>query len=877
MADLLDLLKHFEKDYTKQLMTNFRDYQPSICSLEENNKVSIPQLSHTLDRKENYNKVSKVQNYTTPESRTKQSEKICLKFTSDKGDEFKNKKNIPFFAIIKDLLGDFEYELNSFLQNKKDVEKLVFEYVSATNCTDFVSFALESRDLLLTYPKITPRILFLAFWIKIFKDELEQMGKREFFSETNVTYLTHNRKVYHQQLKEKGLEPIICNSLVELLLDIEKSYFSIKNHIFSGLAEQKNTIQRDKERRKDFIHAKQAFNQKWTTQFDDYFQGVERNKEVIRCIPPDKLRARNVIGKVIDDRIIINFHQETSEFITIHDNDTKLCQLPHDFGFKNKYLVLAQNRNHLQELLDENIVVQKNNKKKSRTHENNYNSSEDSVSLTYAPKVMTIKAKRTFLPKVALWKKIGIVIALLNLICAIYPLLNLQSTDPTIANYGIYIFVSLIISALILSAKGSFSFPPSIWRLTLKSKLKRLFQSPRVYLRSLTSIYIVGAFLIVFGIMTLIFNLLYEGLTLSFICVLILGYVMPPSSQEESKRGSIRKRRGAGIFCIITITAMAFGWAAVYQSNEFLSAPSFGLASQESRRYGVGIEPSQLAYTDDLADVEDITFNSMFFLKFNLGASFAKSFILTAKLIPVDVLVEGDLYEESLKLRKTFQFSSRQYRGPFSHKDIYFGIDLENTPTPVLPGEYQLVVYSVARYAFLRTATSNSHTYNITIEKDRVFFTPYYGEEPPLRISRRGNIYSVYDKNILGWQNIFDTKAVNSLGHPVKGDFELYLTQREGNAPVYKKVADYTTRADGSIWFTNITRSHYKEYMRAKIFYNGEQSLFLRSTTHLEDCEVSENKFLHTSSFPDEPVNYNGQSLPVITSIVVLLISSIWM
>ena len=41
--------------------------------------------------------------------------------------------------------------------------------------------------------------------------------------------------------------------------------------------------------------------------------------------------------------------------------------------------------------------------------------------------------------------------------------------------------------------------------------------------------------------------------------------------------------------------------------------------------------------------------------------------------------------------------------------------------------------------------------------------------------------------------------------------------------------------------------------MQGKIEYDGDQSLFYRSATHIEDCELTTDKFIHTSAYPDRP------------------------
>jgi hypothetical protein len=305
----------------------------------------------------------------------------------------------------------------------------------------------------------------------------------------------------------------------------------------------------------------------------------------------------------------------------------------------------------------------------------------------------------------------------------------------------------------------------------------------------------------------------------------------------------------------LVIFATILGWTAVSITNENISDPLFGRVSQDIRRDGIDFSLGELEYFEDINSIEDITFNSLLVLKFEMGLPFTAQLMFHAELVP-----EETNDEESKLLMRTHRFSSRSYRGSFKDKQLFFPIDFDSSESPIIPGNYKLKVYSTTRGVFLYSGRSPKLSFEVTIEKDSLTFNPNYYDDP-LRSTRRGSIYSIYRKDILGYENYFNTRVEDSLGKAIKGNFSLYLTQREGNAPVYKKLTDYVTKNDGIISFKTVTRNHYKEYQRGKIFYDGEQTSpsFYKTTTHFEDCEIAENKFLHTSDWPDIPeYTYDG-------------------
>ena len=383
----------------------------------------------------------------------------------------------------------------------------------------------------------------------------------------------------------------------------------------------------------------------------------------------------------------------------------------------------------------------------------------------------------------------------------------------------------------------------------------------RAYINISTFISII--FFIVWFFQFIVFNLILDSIASFGIYMGLLIIFMPNSKPEKKKRLNLKHDKRLKLKCVLVcffciISAMILGWTHFYLTDENMPNPLFGRVDQSFRREGIGFNFEDLEYEENLENIQDITFNSLLVLKLQISAPLSKEIIFHAELVPKDVLVEGDLYEESQRLARTHVFSSDTFRGPFTNKDIFFQLPLDNSEVPILPGEYILNVFYIARGSFLSSSVSPTRTYNITIVKDSIHFNPDYSQDF-MTISRRGSIYSLYNDRILGYDNIFKTRAEDSLGNPVIGNFELYLTQREGNAPVYKKVTDLQTASDGLIFFKTLTRNHYKEYQRGKIVYDGAQSLYLKTTTHFEDSEIAQNKFLHTSSWPDRPdFTYSG-------------------
>jgi hypothetical protein len=461
------------------------------------------------------------------------------------------------------------------------------------------------------------------------------------------------------------------------------------------------------------------------------------------------------------------------------------------------------------------------------------------------------------------WNSLQLSCVVLNTIILFAFLSLYSSTDPILGTFSCYYVLSIALCFLI---------PFFTKQLVTRISLIKLLQIILVLLLSISFIAMSVAFLA--------FNLVAEATLIYFILMTVICITLPflligkkKLEDKENKfpwitqknfirkikaelRGlkekfyskrQIRKFLIGGIFVVnLMIFPFVLGCFAQSFTTKTIPEPSIALVPQNFRREGIDFEASQFEYSDKIDGFKDITFNSMFILKFSLDVDLFSSISLQAVLTPQDVST------------KVHTFSSRQYRGPLSEEEAYLEVDLHETTVPVLPGNYKLKIYAIITSLFRIYATSNVYTYNITIEKDSLSFNPQYISDP-LRITRRGSIYSIEDKEALGWCNYFDTRVENSLGEPVSGTFSLFLTQREGYAQVYEKVKDYNVKEDGIISYCYFTRTHHREYMRGKIEYDGSQSLFYASATHFEDADIATGKLIHTLAYPDNPeYTYEG-------------------
>ncbi|MFX1256495.1 MAG: hypothetical protein ACFFAN_01445, partial [Promethearchaeota archaeon] len=433
-------------------------------------------------------------------------------------------------------------------------------------------------------------------------------------------------------------------------------------------------------------------------------------------------------------------------------------------------------------------------------------------------------------------------------------------SEQTKVKIAVFSSMALIIAALLSS-------PKKFWddfRAVKKAFSKGISYGSKI------GICIAG--ILFFAILSIGFTFVINSIEMGILFFLLLGgfvSVFMPSAvstrnRSDKKRGGFKSYKGKRIksFWIayfLVFLAMVLAWFQVNITEERCPIPQFGLVPAEFRRNGISYNMTDVEFHDNFSDLGDVPFNSIFVLKFNLNLATHKKVTFFAELYPPkDESSKRDKEED--QYYKKHIFKSQRYIGPKKNVSVYLKIDLTTVDAPVLPGSYKLKVYYLSKYLFSVSRKSTVHKYRIKITKDKVHFNPSYKSEP-LQSTRRGCIYSLENARVAGWDNHFNAYVEDSLGQPVNGKVNLYLTRREGFKPVFKKI-DTVDIKDGKISYVSTTRGHYRSYMQGKIEFDGDRSLFYESATHIEDAEVAKDKFVFTASQKDygdlDKLTYNG-------------------
>jgi len=260
-----------------------------------------------------------------------------------------------------------------------------------------------------------------------------------------------------------------------------------------------------------------------------------------------------------------------------------------------------------------------------------------------------------------------------------------------------------------------------------------------------------------------------------------------------------------------------------------------------------------LKYTESPEDLGEITFNSLISIKFKLSLNTQMNIRFHAEFIPLDVIVDGNLHEESQLLAKKHSFGSTQFKGPFSERDIYFTVDLANNLAPVLPGRYILNIFFTAQERLTVVEQSSIHSYEFDIQKEHVFFKANAAES-----EGKGSIYSFECPTSPGWNTVFNTTMVDSVGNPVSGLVTLSLSEPQDGSFPYKELTDYHVGLDGIIYSKTFHTYFLEDSMRGKILFNGDQSLFYKTTTYIEVAQLNGNDFSNPPYSYREGPQYNG-------------------
>ncbi len=305
---------------------------------------------------------------------------------------------------------------------------------------------------------------------------------------------------------------------------------------------------------------------------------------------------------------------------------------------------------------------------------------------------------------------------------------------------------------------------------------------------------------------------------------------------------------------------MLLSWESLFIRQEIFPTPSFAIYPQHQRKDFEKNGVFNLNYVDNPENL-DLTFNSLVFIKLKISSLTFKITTFHADFTLIDGQKPMENISESQYVKKAHSFGSDKYKGPFSEKEIYFKVDLSKSQTPILPGKYQLELYYTLQEGLMIGKHSTVHAYNITIQKERVYFNEKYSDDPG-RSTRRGSIYTLEDLNLPGWKTKFETRMENSLGNAIPGIVSLYLTNSDFSL---EKVSEYHIKDDGLIYYEVSKHVYFGSLTRGKIVFNGSQSSFYRTTTHIEDAEISEDKFVNTFPYPTDKNNsYSGTNISFI-------------
>jgi len=436
------------------------------------------------------------------------------------------------------------------------------------------------------------------------------------------------------------------------------------------------------------------------------------------------------------------------------------------------------------------------------------------------------------------------------------------------------------------------------WSDELKRTKKVVEKSSRKTKTFLCSVAFVACSILWF-VFTVMFNSVLLGIAFGVLMALIISVSMPSSKRLDANRElresfkesfSIRKNttrknqrkklfRGTrtrlnkdpdqsnnhtrflafvvSVCCILFPTLI--GWFEVNIASFECPEPTFALVPQDLRRNGIDYNAEELNYTSKIDDLKEIPFNHEIVLKFNLTLPENQRVKFYAELVPDGELDLGGL--SKVKYGITRVFNTKNIVGKCKNKMVYLPIDLGKEKNAVVPGKYKLRVYCVQNYFLSLTRESKAHEYDVEISKDAIRFVPAYSNDPSYS-TRVGSCYSKRSEDLLGYNNYFECKMEDSLGTLVDGrTVGLYITQREGFAPVFKKVDDYDAK-NGIINYKYVSRSHFREYQQSKIEFIGDSDLFYKSATHVEDCEIAKDKFAHTASYGNlDQMTYNGTSI----------------
>ncbi len=292
----------------------------------------------------------------------------------------------------------------------------------------------------------------------------------------------------------------------------------------------------------------------------------------------------------------------------------------------------------------------------------------------------------------------------------------------------------------------------SIESIRFRYKLRKLFQKPRNDLKEIicSSVLILGLFTTF--LQAFVFNAIWEAL-ITFICVILVGWIFAPLTKKHPKRRVSRnvskpslitkarrkiikakhrtiknkeeyihnknfRLKAVLMVILLIILPTIVGWWHVSTIPATCPTPSFAGLPQEARFNALNFDYDSLEFVNDPNDLESFSFNSMFVMKFSLSARTNKIYYFHAKLTPLDPLAlnEGFVSYSMLNSR-VHDFKSKAIKGPFSERELFVEVDLNEANIPVLPGKYKLEVYCIEQQGLSIAKKSNIHEYEVFVEK----------------------------------------------------------------------------------------------------------------------------------------------------------------
>jgi hypothetical protein len=176
------------------------------------------------------------------------------------------------------------------------------------------------------------------------------------------------------------------------------------------------------------------------------------------------------------------------------------------------------------------------------------------------------------------------------------------------------------------------------------------------------------------------------------------------------------------------------------------------------------------------------------------------------------------LLESGMRLQ--YDILSEYTTGPLTEADYFTPVKLNELN--LLPGQYRIECYYSIRNGWaMRSA--NPKIYEVTIVKDDLTVISNDIFEDVLDSKYYGAVYTFEHPDDRSWTVVYDGKLVNSINEPLPAEeLDLYIEQNDR----YEKIANVTTKKDGTFYYTHKIYGSIEQNMLVKIsraeddFYN---------------------------------------------------------